>query len=236
MYAYPSYLPAVSNREDLIFTVGVNDDDTGDAIEMSGISLAFPADFTGNAWTVTDGGILTNSTTQLTIPYFPIGNQFEAVALSVQQNLAIAAGDPIRIADPTGLNTMTGYVQSYVPSTGALVVQVGCTFLLTIRPGRRHHDGYATSWDLADAGPGWGDIINACLGNGIYIVGTGMLQVRIPAASMQRLRSRTYDVGMIMFDGQDTRELILGKLPVIAGVVHSTPQANINASNPYGLP
>ena len=236
MYAYPAYLPAVSNREDLIFTVGVNDDDTGELIEMSGVSLANPVDFTGNNWTVIDGEIITNSTTELTIPYFPIGNELEAVALSVAQNLGIEAGDPITIADPTGLNAMSGYVQSYVPSTGALVVQVGCTFLLTIRLGKHHHDGYATSWDLADAGPGWGDIVNACLGSGISIVGTGMLQVRIPAAVIRRLRSRTYDVGMIMFDGQDTRELLLGKLPVLGGVVHAPPQANVSNSNPYGLP
>lgn len=235
MYVYPAYLPAVSNREDLVFTVGVYDDDTGNPLEMSGVALANPSDFTGSDWTVTDGDIQTTSDTELTIPYFPIGNELEAVALVVAENLQIVPGDPITIADPTGLNAMSGYVQSYAASTGALVVQVGCTFLLTIRPGSRHHDGYTPSWDVA-YGEGHADIITACLGNGISIVGTGMLQVRIPASSLQRLRSRTYDVGMIMFDGSDTRELLLGKLPVIAGVVHGQPISNQANSNPYGLP
>src|SRR5690349_14839033 len=129
MYAYPTLLPAQTNREDFLKTISLFDDDTLEALDVSGRTLANPGDFTAAAWTVTDGAIVTNSVTPLTIKDYPFGNEMQAVALTVGLNLAIAANDPIKIADTaTGLNTMTGYVTSYTPSTGALVVQVGAAF------------------------------------------------------------------------------------------------------------
>lgn len=221
----------------MLLTIGVYDDDTGDAIELSGRALANPGNFTGSSWTVTDGSIVTTSTTELTIPDFPIGNQLVAVALTVGEDLDILPGDQITIADPTGLNTMTGYVVSYASSTGALVVQVSCRVDLEIRStARSHGDGYATSWDLGDAGPHWGDRINAELGRGITLIATGIVQVRIPAFILQRLRPRTYDIGMVIFDGSDTRELFVGKLPVTGGIVRAPHHRLNTVTNPYGLP
>jgi hypothetical protein len=237
MYNFPVLLPAVSNREDLLLTMGIYDDDTGDAIELSGRTLANSGDFTGAVWTVTDGAIVTNSTTSLVIPDFPIGNQLEAVALTVGVNLGIMPGDPITIADPTGLNTMTGYVVSYAAATGALVVQVGCEFEFEIRGGHGgHNDGYTASYDLGDWG-GTGPIILANLGNGITIIGTGIVQVRIPACELRKMRhTKTYRVGMGMFDGADTRQVFIGDLPITRGIGSGQWTTPAAAANPYGLP
>ena len=65
MYAYPVLLPVFSNREDLVLSVALFDDDTGDPIDLSGRTLAIPGSFTGSNWTVTDGMIVTSSTTTL---------------------------------------------------------------------------------------------------------------------------------------------------------------------------
>jgi hypothetical protein len=237
MYAFPVLLPAVSNREDLLLTMGIYDDDTGEAIELSGRTLANPGDFTGAVWTVTDGAIVTPSTTSLIIPAFPIGNQLEAVALTVGVNLNILPGDPITIADPTGLNTMTGYVVSYAAATGALVVQVGCMFEFEIRSSLGEHgDGYTASYDLKGWG-GTGPIILANLGNGITIIGTGIVQVRIAAPNLQKMRhTKTYRCGMSMFDGYDTRQVFIGELPITRGIGSGQWTTPAVAANPYGLP
>src|ERR1700730_790351 len=129
MYAFPVDLPQTSNREDLLLTISLFDDDTGTPVKLDGTTTATPAPFTAAAWTVTDGAISTTSATSITIPVYPIGNQLSALALTVGINLAILPGDPVMIADTaTGLNTMVGYVTSYTASNGALVCQIGCTF------------------------------------------------------------------------------------------------------------
>jgi hypothetical protein len=137
MYANPVLLPQFSNREDLLLTISIFDDDTGQPVDLAGVKLALPQNFTAAAWTVTDGAIITTSATQITIPYFPQGSQLSALSLIVGVGLAIAAGDPITIKDTaTGLNSMTGFVISYAGNTGALVVQIGKTFQFEIRKGR----------------------------------------------------------------------------------------------------
>lgn len=216
MYINPVLLPAFSNREDFLLTVSVFDDDTGAAVNLSGTTLApaNPNGFTGNNWTVTDGGILTNSTTQITIPSFPVGNQLSALSLTVGQNLGILAGDPIVIADPTGLNTMSGYVSSYAASTGALVCQIGLTFQFEIRSiGRHHHsDGFSPFFDIGIA-PDAAPILSASLGNGVSIIDLGFLQILLPEAQTRRLRNKTYSASMTATDSVSTRQLFIGRLP-----------------------
>jgi hypothetical protein len=217
MYAYPVLLPAFSNREDFLLTVSIFDDDTGDAIALSGTSLAVPGDFTSAAWTVVDGAIVTTSTTSITIPDFPIGGQLAALALNVGIGLGILGGDPITIFDTlTGKNTMTGYVSSYVPSTGALVVQIGMTFQFEIRSQRRHGNssGYSQLYDIGVApGESDGPILSASLGNGIAITDIGFLQIRIPEIQVRRMRSKTYLASLTMTDSIDTRQVFIAKLP-----------------------
>jgi hypothetical protein len=224
MYIYPVLLPPFSNREDFLLTLSIFDDDTGAALNLSGTVLANPgAAFTSAAWTVTDGAIVTPSTTPITIPNFPIGSQLAALPLTVGLNLGILAGDPITIADTaTGANVMMGYVISYVPATGALVCQIGDIFEFEIRrKGRGHHggDGYSAFNDIGITSED-GPVLVATLGNGVTIIDIGFVQVLIPAAQFQMLRDRTYLASMTVADGApNTRQVFVGELPVAYGGV-----------------
>lgn len=239
MYINPVLFPQVTNREDLLRTVSLFDDDTGEAIDLSGRVLAAPGDFTAANWVVTAGAVVTASVSQLTIPDYPIGDQLLAVALTVGAGLAIAAGSPVTIADAaTGANTMTGYVTSYAPATGALVAQIGCAFEFEIRGQHQASDddgGYgASSYIGSDACEA--PLISAGLGNGLSLVDLGKIEIRIPAATMARLRHRTYGIAMSAYDGYDSRQLFIGKLPVFAGGTRLLPLQTAPSSNAYGLP
>lgn len=240
MYAWPVLFPATTNREDFLRTVSLFDDDTGEALDVSGRTLAAPGDFTAAAWTVTSGVVVTASVTPLTIKDYPFGNEMQALALTVGLGLAIAAGDPVTIADTaTGLNTMTGYVTSYAPATGKMVCQIGSAFAFEIRgPYPNSYDsgfGVQSSQigEYCDAGP----IISAQLGNMLTVIDIGIVEIRIPQTEMTKLRHKTYGASMGMFDGADTRQLFVGKLPILSGGLStnafSAPTSN---SNPYGLP
>lgn len=224
MYAFPVLWPETSNREDLYRTVSLFDDDTGAPINLSGTALG-PGNlngFTGSAWTVTDGAIVTPSATQITIPAFPIGNQLSALPLTVGANLGILAGDPILIADASGLNTMAGYVTSYVASTGALVCQIGLTFQFEIRWQDHHRltDDYSPFYDFGGGAPnGPAPIISASLGNGLTIVDLGYLLINIPETKMRTLHHKTYLASLTMTDSVSTRQVLVGKLPILYGGV-----------------
>jgi hypothetical protein len=238
MYIWPVLFPTQSNREDFLRTVSLFDDDTGLAIDLSGRTLAAPGDFTGNNWTVTIGTVVTPSVTSLTIKDYPIGNEMQAIAAVVGLNLAIAAGALAVISDPTGKNTMVGYITSYAPATGALVVQVGCAFEFEIR-GSAHHDGYGTGYgpsSFIGTDNHEQPLISAQLGAGITLVDVGVIQIRIPASTMNKLHHKTYGAAMTAFDGADTRQLFVGKLPILSGGVRSMPLPVASATNPYGLP
>lgn len=235
MYQPMVLLPELTNREDFLRTASFFDDDTGQPIDVSGRTLAAPGDFVGAVWTVTVGTVVTASVSQLTIKDYPIGNEMQALALTVGAGLAIAAGSLAVIADATGKNTMFGYVISYAPATGKMVCQIGVAFLLEIRGhGQDYDGGYGpSSYIGTDQGS---PIISTQLGNGISVVDLGRLQIRIPASTMSQLRHRTYNVGMTMFDGYDTRQVFLGKQPIQYGGVTLMPVPAPLVSNPYGLP
>ncbi|WP_445222263.1 hypothetical protein ACKWRH_21650 [Bradyrhizobium sp. Pa8] len=239
MYINPVLFPQVTNREDLLRTVALFDDDTGAPIDVSGRVLAAPGDFTAAAWVVTSNAVVTASNTQLTIPDYPIADEMQALSLTVGAGLAIAAGAPVTIADAaTGLNTMTGYVTSYAPATGALVAQIGCAFEFEIR-GHTHQHGYGGGYgpssfigtDACEA-----PLISAQLGGGLSLIDIGRIEIRIPAATMAKLRHRTYEIAMSAYDGYDSRQLFIGKLPVFSGGTRLLPLQTPQPSNPYGLP
>jgi hypothetical protein len=211
------------------------DDDTGQPVLMDGTSVPGGQAFTASAWTVTDGAITTTSTTPITIPVYPIGNQLSALAITVGLGLGILAGDPITIADTlTGKNTMTGYVVSYVPATGALVVQIGFTFDLEIRRTGPRHDGsgYVPWYDFGVPDE-FGPLLQATLGNGVLITDIGVLQILIPVSAFQKLRGGTYSAAMICSDSVNTRQLFVGQLPVQWGGVGRQPlPAMAGAYNP----
>jgi hypothetical protein len=237
MYAWPVLLPIFSNREDFLITDALFDDDTGEAIDLTGRTLAAPGPFTSSAWTVVDGAIATSSITKLTIPDYPINNELQAVALIVGANLDILAGDQITISDTqTGLNSMNGTVTSYVAATGALVCQIGSSFDFEIRSHNSHlSDDYGTQFAMVgtdDSQP----LITAQLGSGITIIGLGTIQIRVPASTMQKLRNKTYMASLALYNGPDTRQIFVGKLPMIGGGVSTAPFAVASSSNPFGLP
>ncbi len=169
---------------------------------------------------------ITTSTTTLTIPTFPIGGQLSALALTVGLNLIINAGDPVTIADATGNNKMQGYVTSYTPASGALVVQIGSTFVIEIRcfePPRGPGGGdYVTWWDFGtmnNISPRLAAALGVGTDGSIFIVDSGIIQVRFPEVNFKKLHLATYMVGMVMFDGADTRQLFIAELPVLYGGV-----------------
>ena len=237
MYVNPALLPQFSNREDFKHTMVLADDDSWDPVTMtyqsisiSGTQLATGSSFTGNNWVVTDGAISTTSTTSITIPTFPIGNQLSSLALTVGLNLGILAGDWVKIADLSGLNTMTGTVQGYTASTGALVVQVGCTFQFEIRIAPPHGDSGYVPWYDFGVYPDYGPLLSASLGAGITIIDIGTIQIFIPENRFRTLGNLgvsntpmnwggTYRCGLTIFDGYETRQLMIGYLPVVSGWV-----------------
>jgi hypothetical protein len=226
----PVFLPPFSNREDFLLTVGIYDDDTGYPVNMTGITLANSGvAFTGSSWTVTDGLITTTSTTTITIPTLPITtNTLAALPLTVGTNLAINVGDQIVIADSTGLNTLTGMVTSYTASTGAIVAQIGWTYLFEIRraPPRNTGSGYITWYDFGTPEE-YGPILQASLGAGISVISTGVVQIQIFSGAaptnglgnFSGLHGGTYFACMTATDGLNTRQVFIGKLPVYHGGV-----------------
>jgi hypothetical protein len=237
MYAWPVLLPIFSNREDFLITVGLFDDDTGEAIDLTGCTRAAPGPFTSSAWTVVDGAIATTSITKLTIPDYPINNELQAVTLNVGTNLGILAGDQVTISDTqTGLNSMNGTVTSYVASTGVLVCQIGSSFDFEIRSQNSHSsDGYGTQSFMVGSDDCI-SLITAQLGTGITMIGLGKIQIRVPASTMQKLRNKTYMASLALYNGADTRQIFVGKLPMIGGGVSTAPFAVASSSNPFGLP
>jgi hypothetical protein len=228
VYINPVYLPQVSNREDYLLTVSLFDDDTGQPVKVDGCTTVLNQPFTGNAWTVTDGGIVTTSMTPMTIPVFPVTlSSLLAQALTVGLNLAINPGDPITIADTaTGFNTMVGYVTSYSPSNGALVVQIGVAFLFEIRRTGARFDGagYIPWYDFGVPDE-YGPLLSATNGNGVSIIDVGVIQILIPANIFQKLHGGTYSASLIMTDGINTRQVFVGQLPVQHGNVSKMPVA-----------
>jgi hypothetical protein len=214
-------LPAFTNREDLQLLLGLSDDDTGQAINLAGITLQNPNGFTGSTWTVKDGSIVTSSNTTITIPPYPIGNQLSTLALTVGTGLGILPGDAVTILDPSGLNTMTGTVTSYVSATGALVCQIGMTYQFEIR-GRGPRDltsGFTPWFDVGvenDEGP----LLSASLGNGIMVVDVSFIQILIREAQFKTLSAaRSYLASLTLTDGVNTRQVFIGQLPVLWGGV-----------------
>lgn len=221
MYSYPTLFPQSSNREDLTRTISLFDDDTGQPINLTGITfLQNPNGFTGHNWQVTDGQIVTTSATQFTVPGYPVGNQLSALNIIVGLNLGILGGDPITITDVNGNATMIGYVLSYAAATGALSVQIGVSLTMEIRSQDQYYGNsdYSQWYDWGGGIPNSSQpIILAQLGTYLTIIDIGYIQINIPAIIMQQLRSRTYLLSMIMSDSVNTRQIFISKLPILYG-------------------
>jgi hypothetical protein len=228
MYLARTLLPQFSNREDFLLTCSLFDDDTSQPIKLDGCTTANGQAFTGSAWNIIDGNIFTQSSTTITIPAFPIGNQVTALALTVGTGLGIIPGDPVIIQDtPTGLNFMAGYVTSYTSSNGALVVQVGVTFQFEIRrsgPRNNNLDDFSPFFYVGmvlNQPP----LIKASLAPpsptsaSVTHIDTGVIQLRVPEAIFRQLNHRTFRASLTMTDSIDTREIFVAELPVLTGGV-----------------
>ena len=244
MYAPRVLFPESSNREDLTRTVSIFDDDTGQPINLSGITfLKNPNGFTGANWQVTDGSINTISTTPITVPGYPIGNQLMALSITVATGLGILAGDVINVNDVGGNATMIGYATGYTPATGMLTIQVGMQFSFEIRSQDHHgHRGFGEDYSQwydwgggPPGGPGSTPIIQATLGKGLTIIDIGFVQINIPVTLMQRLRAKTYGVAMAMTDSVNTRQIFIGKLPMLYGGIVTVAQT-VTMPAPSGAP
>jgi hypothetical protein len=232
MYMDRVLFAQVSNREDFISTTAVFDDISGQPINLAGTILANAAvPFTASSWNVVDGPIVTTSNTTLTIPVPPIGSQLLAVTLTVAPSLNIALGDPVKISDTaTGLNQMLGYVTGYAAGTGRLVCQVGVSFQFEIRgDSAGTFSGYSANYDWGLPND-QGAVLRATLGNGITIVDVGFLTIFIPEItfrgvldipfnSQSNTVARTLMASLTMTDTINTRQLYIGRLPILFGGV-----------------
>ena len=233
MYNAELRIDLFTNREDFYQSITMSDQTTDDPINISGTILANPMQpFSSNAWTVTDGAISTTSTTSITIPVPPIGNQLSSLTLVVAPGLAIAAADPVKIADTaTGLNQMLGYVTNYSAITGTLTAQIGWTFQFEIRgdPPNSISGAYVSWYDFgtpSDTGP----ILAASLADYISIIDVGVIQIEIPESIFKSVLdapynavsgsfTRTLAACITMTDSVHTRQLYRGRLPVLYGGV-----------------
>ena len=121
-----------------------------------------------------------------------------------------------------GPNSMTGYIVSYAPQTGALVCQIGNTYQCEIRRLKREHNfdyAYTSSWDFYGGGGDDGPIITVALGAGLTLVDVGVLQIRVPELTFRKLRHRTYGLSLTMTDSYDTRQVFIARLPLQSGGV-----------------
>jgi len=213
-------LPVFTNREDFLLPVSGTDDNTGEPLNFAYIETAVPgAAFTASLWDVSVNNLILSSSTTLTIPAYPIGNELLAVTLTVPTGQAVSPGMPVTIVDhATQANSMTGYVTSYASSTGVLVCQIGCSMNFEIRSigPQEAGTGYVTWYDfgvLSDAGP----LLSATLGSGIFITGLGNLLVTIPAAQFRQLNAATYSAALTYTDTVNTRQAFRAPLNVIQG-------------------
>jgi hypothetical protein len=234
MYLSEILIPQVTNREDFLLTVSLWDNDLETQINFTGITLANPsAAFTAASWNVTAGIVNTTSSTSITIPVPPIGAQLSPLNITVAPALAITPGLPVTISDAaTGLNTMSGYVMSYTSSNGALSVQIGWTFQFEIRGTTPTNLGldYIDWYDFGTVGDNE-PILQATLANGfLTMVDQGTVQILIPEStfksaldvpfsSQSNTYARTYMAAMTATDSVNTRQIFLGRQPILYGGV-----------------
>jgi hypothetical protein len=63
-------------------------------------------------------------------------------------------------------------------------------------------------------------VLSAGTDNGkVSVVDSGTVQISVPADETKRLRADTYDVGAVLALNGETRQLIIGSLPVVDGIV-----------------
>src|SRR6185312_4077125 len=221
MYMNPVQFPQITNRESWSQLIGIYDDDTGDAINLSntGGSGSYAL------WVVQVSASLYGATLVATtsVTSLAIGNGAQNAVIAT--GLAIIPGQYVNfLYQNDNTQFMTGTINSYNSTTGAIQFTVATvTIQLEIRRMREgpHWDGYSDNFAGYGAMVNDAPILSASIGNGISIVDTGIMQVYFSEASMRRLGRGVHSVAATLesADAIDVRQLFLGRLPVFDGRV-----------------
>lgn len=119
-----------------------------------------------------------------------------------------------RVTNREDFNTVLSLVDD---SDGSPIDLSAITFQCEIR--RLRFMGFGSPYydsTIYDGGP----VILATLANGfLTVIDLGKLQIRIPESAMKALCAATYQLSMTCTDGTDTRQIFLGRLPVVDGGV-----------------
>lgn len=221
MYVNPILFSAVTNRESWNPTVGLYDDDTDEPFNLtntqgSGTFAAWSAQVSATLF----GAVLltTTSISSLTIAQ-------GTITATVAPSLNISAGQYVKFLSQANTTIwMQGKVSSYNSTTGVLVFVVSSgTIALEIRRAKdvRQNSGYIPyyDWSVDDGG---GPVLSASMTDGrIVILDLGVFQVSFTLTDMRSLCPGTYVVACVYTsaDGLDTRQLFIGRLPVLSGYI-----------------
>jgi hypothetical protein len=222
MYQLSTQFPPITNRESWTQLIGIYDSDLGTPINLTntnGTGLFSP-------WTVQTSATLYGSPIVTSASPTPliIGNGVFNDVIPV--GLAIVPGQYVTYTAQNALtNFMTGVVNSYNAATGAIQFTI-VTVSIQLEIRRRKSNG--GMWGDAYGPPGEiggydhsGPILKASIGNGITIVGVGIIQIYFSETSFRRLSHGEHSVAATVAssDGIDVRQLFLGLLPVFDGNV-----------------
>lgn len=129
--------------------------------------------------------------------------------------------NPVLFPQVTNRESWTQLIGLNDADTGDAIDLSTLTFVLevrrTINP-RSGYGGYGNSYDYGSYND-YGPVISLALGNGIAVVALGVLQIDITLAQMRSLSPDVYSVGMTVSDADSTRQIMLGRLPVLFGGV-----------------
>lgn len=128
---------------------------------------------------------------------------------------------PILFPQVTNRETFDPVIALYDDETGEpLDLSTITTIQVEVRcagQGAGHFATPTVPW--YDDGPGATPILSASLGNGVTVLDIGIFQIAFTETQMRTLRAGTYVIGCTVSDGTVTRQLFIGRLPVLDGGV-----------------
>lgn len=130
--------------------------------------------------------------------------------------------NPVYFPQHTNRESVQQIIGLYDADTGDAIDLDDLTFVIEVRRtggGFRTDDsGYAYSSGIGTAND-YGPMFTLTLGDGLEVIDTGMVQMSITLDQMRTLDPDTYSIAMTASDGDETRQVFLGMLPVLFGGV-----------------
>lgn len=129
--------------------------------------------------------------------------------------------NPVQFSEVTNRESFSPIFSLNDDDTGDLIDLTGITIQLEVRKFRSAHPnsgGYGTSFGYGACGDS-GPVLSASIGNGITVIDTGTVQLFFSETQMRALDPATYSIACTISDGLNTRQLFLGRLPVLDGMV-----------------